>query len=296
MFIRELQRIIFNRKYESGVDVMSEDWDNLLILDACRYDIFKQENYIDGKLENRISKGAHSSEFIEKNFLEEKFHDTVYVTGNPNSTKLSEDNFYTVIHAIEEWDPEAQTVLPEDIVKMTLRAHEKHPNKRIISHFMQPHRPYIGDTATEIAQIAEKNDLDTSITGTVHDTSYDTNNLHNMASFEAYQLGLISRETLRQAYRETLQIVLSYAEKLVEELNGKTVITSDHGDYLGDRPFPYLKRQVGHPYEFTSQLRVVPWLVIQSDRRRRIEAEKPIGFEQPDSETINNRLKALGYL
>ena len=36
---------------------MKEDWDNLVILDACRYDMFKKLNTINGKLEYKISIG-----------------------------------------------------------------------------------------------------------------------------------------------------------------------------------------------------------------------------------------------
>lgn len=32
-----------------GVFVMREDWDNLIILDACRYSLFEKYNYLNGQ-------------------------------------------------------------------------------------------------------------------------------------------------------------------------------------------------------------------------------------------------------
>lgn len=37
-----------------GTFVMEADWDNLLILDGCRYDVFAERNDIDGDLSRRI--------------------------------------------------------------------------------------------------------------------------------------------------------------------------------------------------------------------------------------------------
>jgi hypothetical protein len=39
---------------------MDEDWDTLLILDACRYDLFAEEVPFGGRLESRISLGSSS--------------------------------------------------------------------------------------------------------------------------------------------------------------------------------------------------------------------------------------------
>lgn len=44
--------------------VMREEWDYLIILDACRYDYFAAiwENYFDGELEKRVSLGSGTLE------------------------------------------------------------------------------------------------------------------------------------------------------------------------------------------------------------------------------------------
>jgi len=40
---------IIKKGYGGCENVMDKDWDNLIILDACRYDIFKDVNFIDGE-------------------------------------------------------------------------------------------------------------------------------------------------------------------------------------------------------------------------------------------------------
>ena len=71
--LRKIHSLIFQHRYGPGIDVMDQDWDNLIILDACRYDYFKKQIEIEGELEPVTSKGAHSSEFIQKNFFGEKY-------------------------------------------------------------------------------------------------------------------------------------------------------------------------------------------------------------------------------
>jgi hypothetical protein len=60
-----------------GVDIHEQDWDNLLILDACRFDYFDRYNEIDGDLQSRQSRGSTSREFIRGNFSNRRAYDTV---------------------------------------------------------------------------------------------------------------------------------------------------------------------------------------------------------------------------
>lgn len=53
------------RKNE-GELVMNKDWDNLIILDACRHDLYEEMKR--EKIDKRVTLGSTSKEFIEKNF------------------------------------------------------------------------------------------------------------------------------------------------------------------------------------------------------------------------------------
>ena len=46
----DYKRIVGNK----GVHIMREDWDNLIILDACRYDMFEKVNSIKGIINNNL--------------------------------------------------------------------------------------------------------------------------------------------------------------------------------------------------------------------------------------------------
>src|SRR6056297_1717045 len=88
LFLREANRLYYRRMNRwshnvNGIDIFSEDWDNFVILDACRYDIFRNQSELPGHLESRTSKGSSTVEFLKANFDGRDLRDTVYVTANP---------------------------------------------------------------------------------------------------------------------------------------------------------------------------------------------------------------------
>ena len=280
------QRVIekyYKMKYDSGIHVMEKDWDNLIILDACRYDYFEKEIRLDGKLNSVISQGSTSWQFIENNFVDREFLDTVYVSSNPHIAKINNDAFYHINMLLNKWDSELQTIFPAEVVDASIETHRKFPDKRIIIHFMQPHAPYIGPTGDEI-----RNSVD-DLRG------WDRNleNLSGTKPIKAAQEGKISKEMIRKAYSENLNIVLSELEDLLPSLHGKTVITADHGELLGDRSF--IKQLYGHPPIYAPELRKVPWFIIDNSDRRKITHEKPEDDIKFDKEKMNEQLEALGY-
>lgn len=135
---------------------------------------------------------------------------------------------------------------------------------------MQPHIPYIGSRAEQLEQ------------GGGIDVIVDQNDL--------------SRDELRAVYEESLEIVLNSVERLVENLSGKTVITADHGEMLGERARPIPVRTHEHPRSiYTPELVDIPWLVIDDGERRDI-TELPLRDDQaPGRATVYDHLEAMGY-
>lgn len=265
-----------------GMDVMLEDWDNLVILDACRYDYFEVQNSIAGSLFSRISRGSKSWEFMQENFAGEHFPDTVYVSANPYISRLDDDVFFAVDALTDEWDEEIGTVLPGDVVSAAHEANNEHPDKRLIVHFMQPHRPYLGETADQLRDrvdlIGYKNEGD------------------GLQVWGAAKERKVSTSEVRTAYSESLDIVLSHANTLIEELDGKSVVTSDHGEMLGEKLLPFSSRIWGHSEGFsTLHLRRVPWLTVPAEHRRSIQAEESTEPAQLEESELADRLQALGY-
>jgi hypothetical protein len=179
-----------------------------------------------------------------------------------------------------------KTIPPEAVVEAALEMNEKYPDKRIISHFMQPHAPYIGSTGEKLYKRYEFGMFNPNLKDKEEFDIPDAN------IPRAVEDGPIQEQELKQAYKENLQIVLENVEELIGELDGKSVITADHGEMLGERVLG--KKRYGHGRFHTPELRKVPWLIIDSDTRREISAEEPVDFNK--LEDRESHLKALGYI
>lgn len=275
----------------SGTAVMKEDWDNLLILDACRYDMFERINFLEGTLDRRQSLASFSGGFLAKNFSGRTFHDTVYVTANPYVHELEDGCFHAVLNVIEtDWDERVGTVPPEAMADALRDAHRKFPEKRIIGHFMQPHAPFIGPKGQKIPQgiVAPEGP-----SGRKSESSSPPDVWRQLQ----FRLNDIDRTEVLEAYDENLEIVLEEVEPLLEDLDGKTVVTSDHGNLVGEWIGPFPARGYGHPpTTYTDNLIQVPWFVTTHGDRRMITATEPVEWEGMDSELAKERLADLGYM
>lgn len=292
-FLGEYHRIavdinvrLHNRRGNDGTRVIDEDWDNLIILDACRFDMFEDQNNLEGQLQRRRSLGSESWEFLRSNFAGEEHHDVVYVTANPHAPKLPDGTFHAVVNLLETgWDTDLQTVRPDTVVASTIEAHETYPNKRLIVHFMQPHFPFIG----EHGQLLAHKGIDNPING---DTSPD----HERHVWGSLGHGRLDTDAVWRAYRENLDIALEHVAELLDELSGKSVVTSDHGNLLGEWTQPLPARGYGHPRGLdVPELRTVPWLVVEGAERRSVISEAPVESTQLGSDVVDDRLTALGY-
>ncbi|WP_340100121.1 hypothetical protein [Salinibaculum salinum] len=272
---------------ESPTNVLDEDWENLIILDGCRYDTFEACNSIDGDLQSRISLGSQSWEFLRRNFAGKSVHDTVYVTANPFATRLGDDVFHAVVDLLDEWDDKLQTVPPEAVAAAALDAHEEFPEKRLLVHFMQPHYPFIGERGRT---------LDVRGYSPTQDDGFDAPSVWQILRHDHYDDDGITRETVTEAYRENLSLALPHVEKIVSELPGRSVVTADHGNLLGERLYPIPVREYGHPRGLYSPALVrVPWLVVDDGQSRPITSDPPVDQSTPDADVVSRRLSALGY-
>jgi hypothetical protein len=101
---------------------------------------------------------------------------------------------------------------------------------------------------------------------------------------------------LYAAYVENLVRVLEYVEGLLDVLEGKTVLTADHGQMIGERSTPIPMKEYGHPPGiYTPELVEVPWLVIDSGRRREITAGDISVRSTVAQAVVDQRLRDLGY-
>ncbi|EMA08752.1 hypothetical protein [Haloarcula marismortui] len=281
----------------NGIDVFEEDWDNLLILDACRYDMFAAHNTLKGDLQQRVSKGSNTAEFLQRNFGGKTFDDTVYVTANPQvDVRLDEPFYETVSVWRDHWDEDFNTVRPEAMAEAILDTQERFPNKRIIAHFVQPHYPFIGEFGRALV------DDQAGIELSKRQATGETAESDHYNIWDLLQRGVVSEADVWKGYTENLRLALERVETLLDDLFGRTVVTSDHGNLVGERPTPCPVpfRMYGHPPSvYADALVTVPWLVVESETRPDIVEGVAAG--EREGETANeddaeDQLRALGYL
>ena len=321
------------------VEIVKEKWDYLIILDACRYDYFESlyRDYLDGNLTKRISIGSSTNEWRDRSFPD-YYEDIVYISANPQFSIGSEvygfiagEHFHKVYEIWKTgWDKEKGTVLPETLTKMAIDIIKKTTEKRFIIHYLQPHAPYLSlgerskgyvnaDINTQRKVIGVKENKGLSPVKQVLFKKllklFKNNNiLTNRPDWvlrkflrlppeKPMELGWrnAGKEGLRQAYKANLQAVLKQVTGLTKHLSGRIVITSDHGELLGE------SNLFGHSTGSNNPIQTeIPWLVMEKHEQvmeTEIIAveEKPAEGTSVSDETKNaqqeltEKLRALGY-
>lgn len=236
-YITALGKLLGWRR-RGGELVTERDWDNLLVLDACRYDVFREVNDLPGDLDRMRSVATETPAWLKRNFGDGC--DAVYVAGNPYVAQLADEGYFdaeAAFHHVEHvwdegWDEEAGTVRPGTINAAVRDVRERFPDRRIVAHYMQPHEPFIGETQV---------DVDEEGWGAVWAEWHHPD--------------------LPGAYRDNLELVLDAVEDLLPELDGTTVVTGDHGEIL-DGKYGLIR----HPKDvFVRDLYEVPWFVVAPD-------------------------------
>jgi len=278
----------------SAVDLVAADWDNLIVIDACRADLFEETMDTDWYDEYRrvVSVDSNTTPWSIKNFKGRELGDTVFVTGNPATSKTVPDDFHRFI---EVWaDPEAHdansyTVPPEPVCDATREAAAEYPDKRLVVHLVQPHAPFV--PRPDLVYRTYWSEADRVGVNVGEPDADPPNNV-----WEALELGLVDRDEVWEGYRENLEYVMGPVHDLAADLPGKTVITSDHGNVLGERTVTG-RLVYGHPGGIRLRALVeVPWAVIEGGERKTIRNDGVYSEGSMESEIIDQRLAALGYV
>lgn len=267
--------------------MMDADWDLLVLLDACHPEILESE--LDDEFDSSVaigtrhSRGTDSSEFIRRQFAGKTLHDTVYVTGNPYLSEVPEGTFHATDNVLSDgFDKESGTVPPDIMVERTFEAMERYPHKRIISHFMQPHFPFLGEKGEKF--------------------SHGGIEIGTSANFDApnpwlgVMYGMIEPQEAIAAYCENHRIVVPHIMKLVTDVSDRIIISADHANLLGQRTMPIPLQTYGHPKGIAHEdLTRVPWVEISATgQRRNIRENPPVGHREMNEE-LEGKLAALGY-
>mgnify|MGYP000271119663 CR=1 FL=1 len=221
----------------------TEDYDWLIILDACRYDYFVKLWKI-GKIEPRLSLGSCTLEVLSKI---SRIPHSVCLTGHPFVLSFRE-KFDKVIDA--GFDYTLGTCPPwYMLTAFNLFYNKMKPYKRKILWFLQPHHPLLSNP-TLLIKIFEDEEGKRMTPQEKVTKAYQ----------EAYRKGILSK-----AYRSNLALVLDYVSEIIKKVDGIVVITSDHGEGLGEPLRPEDKPVFSHPCGREEwELRLIPWCVIDT--------------------------------
>lgn len=242
----------------SGVDVPSEDWNYLFILDACRYDMFHEENQLKGELERASSKGSMTAEFLNRNFAGQSHDDIVYVTANPRVDIRLAGTFHRLISVwVDEWSDEKGIVPASRMVDYCIDAIDTYQDKRIIFHFLEPHLSTVGESVG----VENTYSLCKILNGIVA-KQFPTN-----SPWLLYQEGEIGRDDIWQMQKERFHDGLSAIEEILPHCDGRTVITSDHGNCYNEELHPYLPLRVYEhpPKQNHPGVREIPWFTVDTE-------------------------------
>lgn len=263
-----------------GVPIYKRGWDVLVVLDACRVDLMAEvmDDYdflSPGKIE---SVGSTSPEWMEKNFTDEyseQMRRTTYVTGNPFSDGIVTKRDFQLLDEVWRyaWDDDLGTIPPDAISDRAITVQREHNPDRMIVHYMQPHWPFVPDPLDEGMRLEEF--------GGLHDDSVWTR----------LRKGEVTKERVWSAYRKNLEFVLESVEVLLENIESdKVVITSDHGNGMGEHGYYGHARNVPFSY-----IKEVPWCVTSATDTGKYEPEiEPA--ETDNRGEVGDRLRDLGYL
>ena len=266
---------------QKGKNVFSEDWDCCIVLDACRYDlmdsVIPDYNFLDD-LGSIWSVDSKTHAWLEKTVDRtgvETLEQTAYVTGNPFSDYVLDGNPFGKLDEVWRyaWDDDFGTVPPKPITDRVIKIGRSSEFDRLLVHYMQPHVPFL--------DWEKQQPLKMGNFGAEEQAVEDT--------WGRLRAGEVEEDDVWSAYRRNLEIVLNDIEILLNNIDApKTVITSDHGNSMGEWGI------YGHPLHMPFEpLRRVPWIRTTAEDGATHSPKQYTTTE--DDSMIENRLRALGY-
>lgn len=283
------------QRWNYGTNVWETgDWDALILLDACRYDLFCEVapdyDWLPDTPDSAYSPASMSEEWLERHTRPEyrdQMRETALISANAFSLKSETvvpeewadvDNLVT-----HQWDEDHGTVLARPVTDAAVdfwrnRRHQADAD-RMIAWYIQPHAPFVN---------ADWSD------GFDYDRMMGSEDAKDWSVWYQYRNGDISLEQLWSAYQDNLRYVLDDVELLLENLDAdRVILTSDHANCVGERGI------YGHPkYVPDPTLKRVPWVELASQDSGEYKPEyEPAGEGEQEltDDEVADRLEALGY-
>ena len=146
------------RRVNYGTTPFEREWDVLVVLDACRYDLFEEfapdhpvyERF--ESVEPIYSCASATNEWLAKlldRTAPEVLANTHFVTSNGKiETEADAGTFDTsTLHGVERVYEYAhrrdiRTTPPDAVTNAAIRFHRANPTVKLVAHYLQPHAPF----------------------------------------------------------------------------------------------------------------------------------------------------------
>lgn len=292
----------------SGDLIWEDDWDICCVLDACRWDLWMQstaqEDWLPGRhtadFRSGWSVGSASPEWYGRTFDPDTLPEERIglVTANPFAAKPTERNRYLgeatpvqphLDHCDYVFDKSwgctvdgeyLDVTHPAIVAERAYRAWKTHDLDRLVVHWMQPHLPF----RSRPEWFGRRENLQ-------HFGEPDREGSKSI--WQHLRDGEVGREEVWDAYADNLHWGLDEVRRLQQAVNGTLLITSDHGNGMGEWGI------WGHPpSRYTKQLRKVPWIRVEGagkDQFVPVADREEIDLSGSSDREIDEQLKALGY-
>jgi len=262
-------------KYTLQAEKLKGNWGTLLILDACRYDVFAKvvaEVGLPGELECVDTEVIGTAAWYQRHWQGVAQSTDIYaIIANPWGLRRR-FKFRQIIRA---WDHGADcTQVDPDRTMDYYRRFAA--GERAMIHFIPPHQPFIGPKGEALYKAMG---IDVAKLGGA--------NIDNAKEFKLVARLMKRLELygaaghwpeIREAYRGTVELMVHKITDWLPEFRPPVIISADHGEVLGDGGIS--RGGFGHCHNNPKVIwiqRLVPW------------------FECGEDAEISKRLEALGY-
>lgn len=265
------------------------DWDVLVLLDACRWDLMQSVAsdwpFLPDDVQAVYSPASMSEEFLERHLTDE-YEDDIEETAMIAANAFTRHDWVREAgwsHLDEvwthSWSDDDGTVLPRPVTDAAIdywRRDDREADQMIV-WYLQPHGPFVNEDWShgfEKSEIGDGAGIHKSVWNRLRD-------------------GELTEDQLWGGYRRNLEFVLEDVQLLLRNLDAENVvISSDHANGLGEWGV------YGHPkYVPAPAVKRVPWVETTATDENGYDPEYQTRYEQTDTEEIDvdERLSALGY-
>lgn len=264
-----------------GTNIYEREWDVLVLLDCATTDMLyevRDEYDFLTDIGEHDTPGTSSAQWMDRTFTQDyraEMGNTLHVTANTSSEAYLDRRDFLHLEEVwrARWDEELGTIPARAVTDRAVRLARELAPVRTIVHYMQPHPPFVNHPDVDARVVAESG---------AETRGMNLNDLHEAE---------YSRQELWDLHLDNLRYVLDDVEVLLSNIEGRAIISADHGQVFGEQGV------WGHPASTRiDALQRVPWCVTSATDTGAYEPE-PV-FSQHESAptlSVDEKLEALGY-